>query len=102
MLSSKRNTDDGDAEQQAKEKVRECYPYSSADDPKDIHERIQASCTGGCMGNDGAKGSQRGYGELEQLDTEGNTDNREAKYEATNEVLQKNEEAAEDNPDKVT
>ena len=43
MLHAERDPDDGDAEQYTKKNMRQAYPYTTNENPNDVHNRIQAS-----------------------------------------------------------
>jgi len=43
MLAAKRNTDDGNAEQQSENQMRKRYPDTAAKNPNDIKDRCEAT-----------------------------------------------------------
>ena len=74
MLSAERDTDDGNAKQNAKRKVGEADPYAAHNNPEDVHDEAQASARLWRRFHALAEGAEGKETYLQGLDAKRNTD----------------------------
>ena len=75
MLFAERNTDNGNAKQNAEPKVSKTDPNATQYNPKDVHDKAQASARLWRRFHALAERAEGKETDLQGLDTEGDTDN---------------------------
>ena len=102
MHFTPRDTDDGDAEDEAIEYMCKANPYATDKEPKYIHKGAQTSWLRLHPLNLGAKRPQSKYAKFEALQTKRNTYDGEHQDKSCNKVLEGDVNASEDEPDDVS
>lgn len=78
MLLGKGNSDNGKGKKYPESQVGKAYPYSSTENPEDVHHQAQAATIAGHFADLLAKGPECQSGQFEGLQTKRNTDNGKA------------------------
>ena len=102
MLHAEGDADDGDAEDYPEEYVRQEYPYPADKEPDDIHQKGQTTAALWNIDNLAAERPQCQHAEFQGLQPERDTDYRNEQSHAGNEVLNGDEQSAEDYPDNIS
>jgi hypothetical protein len=76
MLPAKRDSDNGNTEKKAKEKVCQCDPESTENNPDDVHDGRKASGIGRSICNFYTKGREANNGKFKTLQPKRDTDDR--------------------------
>ena len=101
VLYGEGDADDGKGEEHGEECMREHDPDAADDQPDDVHERGETPGRSRPVGDFPAEGEQRQERQLDALDAERDADDREAQYDAADQVFKENEYPAEHDPDDV-
>lgn len=102
MLPRKRDTDDGNGEQQAKQQVPKRHPDTTCKYPDDIEDGGQAACWRICFSHICPKRHQRQQSYFKALQAKRNTNDGNAKAEAYNKIPYSGEETAKNQPDNIS
>ena len=102
VLHTEGNTDDSDAEADTQRQMRQGHLDTTKDNPQHVHNDRQATTCIVLRLNVATKGPQRKHTQAHNLHTKGNTYDCKAQHEATQEVTQRENKAAEDYPNNIT
>lgn len=102
MLLRKRNTDDGDEEQEPKYNMGDGDPEAAAKNPDDVEYQAQAAAVLRSAYYLLPEGPECKKTKLETLQSERNADDGEAKHQAADKIAHGRKEAAKNKPDKVS
>jgi len=76
MLPAKRDSDNGNAEKKAKEKMSQCNPESTENNPDDVHDGRKAPGIGGRICNFYTKWGEANNGKFKTLQPKRDADDR--------------------------
>ena len=101
VLGAPGDADDRDAEDQAEDGVENGDFPPAEEDPEEVHHDGEATGFVGFVDQFVAEGPECVAAELEELDAEGDADDRDAHHEPHKEIHDGDQDAAEDEPEKV-
>ena len=102
VLQAPGDAHDRDAEQQAETQVDQGDLPPAQQDPEEVHHRGQAAGLPGAVHQLVAEGPEGVAAEFEELDAEGDADDGDAHHQPHEEIDQRDEQAAEHEPDQIT
>ena len=102
VLLAKRDANDDNVEQYAKDNVHQAGEESSADKPDDVERNADAACRARCASNFRTKGEEAEKANLEGLPCYGNADDGACHCQTACEVTDGGFEATKDPPDNGT
>ncbi len=101
MLQSERYANDSDAKHRAQHQMGKANADAADKNPNDIHQNGQTAAIRWRTAYFTAKRHQSYQGKFQSLQPERDTDNRNHKYQARNDVFQKNQQAAQYYPQDI-
>ena len=101
VLDCKWQTDDRKGEKSCQEKMHQCQFKTGQNDPNNVHDDGNSTTGWLCLANFVTEGCHPQYGELETLNSEGNTNNCDTQQDATQDIGEGDKKPAEDKPENI-